>query len=118
MSSTQAALPLSLRLALEVKRLGVPMVVVLNMSDLARKRGYSVDRERLVHELGVPVVETVAVDRRGADALVAGLDAMQPVTAATAATPARATPEWREPTDDDVRDTHAEAARIAKMTRG
>ena len=53
-------LPLSMRLALEVKRLGLPMIVVLNMSDLARKRGFFIDRDKLSRELGAPVVETVA----------------------------------------------------------
>ncbi len=101
-------LPLSLRLALEVKRLGLPMIVVLNMSDLARRRGFAIDRERLAHELGAPVVETVAVSRGGANALIEELERMSPLAAAPAAAPAA----WVEPTSDDVRATHAEAARI------
>jgi ferrous iron transport protein B len=98
-------LALSVRLALEVRELGVPMVLALNMSDLARRRGYSLDRERLAAELGVPVVETVAVSRGGADALIAVLERMptqEPV-------PARG---WQEPTAEQVRGTHREAARI------
>jgi len=98
-------LPLSLRLALEVRRLGLPMIVVLNMSDLARRRGFALDRERLAQELGVPVVETVAVSRRGADALIEELDRL-----AVAASTAKIA--WTEPTTDDVTATHAEAARI------
>ena len=50
-------LKLNLRLALELRDLGVPMVVALNMSDLARVRGFQIDRARLEKELGVPVVE-------------------------------------------------------------
>ena len=100
-------LPLSLRLALEVKRLGLPMIVVLNMSDLARKRGYSIDRERLSKELGAPVVETVAVARGGADALIRYLDELSPEAGAGSPTS-----EWREPSSDDVQQTHVEAARI------
>ena len=50
-----------LRFALRVRRMGLPMVVSLNMSDLARKRGVSVDPARLAAELGVPVVESVGV---------------------------------------------------------
>ncbi|MFO1409556.1 MAG: FeoB small GTPase domain-containing protein [Steroidobacteraceae bacterium] len=60
-------LRLSLRLALEVKRSGVAMIAALNMSDLAHRRGYRLDRERLAAELGVPVVETIAV-RSGGEA--------------------------------------------------
>lgn len=98
-------LPLSLRLALEVRRLGLPMIVVLNMSDLARRRGFTLDRERLAQELGVPVVETVAVSRRGADALIEELDRLTVMTSV-------AKISWSEPTNDDVTATHAEAARI------
>ncbi len=68
-------LRLSLRLALELKRFGIPMIVALNMSDLAHRRGFKLDREALAHELGVPVVETVAVRAGGEQALVAQLDA-------------------------------------------
>jgi ferrous iron transport protein B len=67
-------LRLSLRLALELKRFGIPMIVALNMSDLAHRRGYTLDRHALARELGVPVVETVAVRAGGDQALIAQLD--------------------------------------------
>lgn len=67
-------LPMNLRLVLELKRLGRPMVVSLNMADVARKRGLQIDVPRLAAELGVPVVETVAVQSRGHDALMAQLE--------------------------------------------
>jgi len=67
-------LRLHLRFVLEVRRLGRPMVLALNMMDAARARGIAVDRERLQAELGVPVIETVAVKSGGAAALVAHLD--------------------------------------------
>lgn len=63
-------LPIGLRLALEVKRLGLPMVLALNRMDVARRRGVQIDMERLSAELGVPVVPTIAVKRGGADALI------------------------------------------------
>jgi ferrous iron transport protein B len=69
-------LRLSLRLVLELGRVGRPVIVALNMSDLARKRGYRLDRMRLESELGVPVVETVAVQPSGARDLVAAIDAL------------------------------------------
>lgn len=67
-------LRLNLRLVLELKRLGRPMIVALNMSDLARTRGYNVDRAALENALGVPVVETVAVQSGGERELVAAID--------------------------------------------
>ena len=100
-------LPLSIRLALEVKRLGLPMVVVLNRSDLARRRGFLVDRDALSRELGVPVVESVAVTRRGADALIAHLESLPPPSASGVAVA-----PWREPDSDEIAATHLEARRI------
>ncbi|ARZ74436.1 ferrous iron transporter B [Stenotrophomonas sp. WZN-1] len=71
-------LRLHLRFALELRELGKPMVVALNMVDAAQRRGIQVDVAALERELGVPVVETVAVRKQGAKALVGRLDAMVP----------------------------------------
>ncbi|MBA4756978.1 MAG: ferrous iron transporter B [Sphingosinicella sp.] len=54
-----------LRFVLELARLGRPMVVALNMIDLADRDGTKVDTARLSQLLGLPVVPTVAVRRRG-----------------------------------------------------
>src|ERR1700722_18754726 len=70
-------LRLSLRLALELTRLSIPMIVALNMSDLAERRGFKLDCEVLARELGVPVVRTVAVRHGGEAALVAALDELK-----------------------------------------
>ncbi|MFC4821389.1 ferrous iron transporter B [Dokdonella ginsengisoli] len=67
-------LRLHLRFVLEVKRLGRPMVLALNMMDAARKRGIRIDVAALSQALGVPVIETVAVQRGGAAALIDHLD--------------------------------------------
>ena len=58
-----------LRFALQLIALGLPTVVALNMVDLARRDGLEIDPQILERELGVPVIETVAVRRRGTDAL-------------------------------------------------
>jgi ferrous iron transport protein B len=58
-----------LRFALQVIGLGIPTVVALNMVDLARRDGLEIDPAVLAAELGVPVIETVAVRRRGSEAL-------------------------------------------------
>jgi ferrous iron transport protein B len=67
-------LRLHLRFALEVRELGKPMILAVNMADVARRRGVTVDLEVLERELGVPVVETVAVRRNGAKALIEQID--------------------------------------------
>jgi ferrous iron transport protein B len=67
-------LRLHLRFALEVRELGKPMILAVNMADVARRRGITIDLAVLERELGVPVVETVAVKRNGARALVEQID--------------------------------------------
>ena len=77
----------NLRLALAVKRLGLPCVVALNMTDLAEKRGLRIVPERLSAELGMPVVSTVAIRHTGAEPLLALFDDQQTWRRATADTP-------------------------------
>ena len=59
-------LRLNLRLVLEARALGLPMVLVLNMSDMAERQGIQIDREVLSRELGMPVLATVGVRGDGA----------------------------------------------------
>jgi ferrous iron transport protein B len=77
-----------LRLALALRRSGLPLLLALNMSDLARRQGVQVDTAALSALLGLPVVETVAVRRDGARALLARLD--QPLPAPVSGGPAEA----------------------------
>lgn len=65
-----------LRFALQLIELGLPTVVALNMVDLAKRDGLELSVERLSEELGMPVIETVAVRRRGIAELQAALDDM------------------------------------------
>ena len=67
-------LRMNLRLVLELRRLGRPMIVALNMADVARAKGLMIDVAKLAHELGCPVVETVAVKRDGHAALLRQLE--------------------------------------------
>lgn len=46
------------------------------MMDVAQKRGLVIDTARLQAELGIPIIETVAVKLGGGAALIAQLDAM------------------------------------------
>ncbi|GAC1452555.1 MAG: ferrous iron transporter B [Steroidobacteraceae bacterium] len=67
-------LRLNLRLVLELKHLGQPMIVALNMSDVAEQRGYQLDRTALERALGVPVIPTVAVCSGGERGLVNAIE--------------------------------------------
>ena len=62
-----------LRFTLQLIALGLPIVVALNMVDLAERDGLTLDPAVLERELGVPVVATVAVRKRGIDRLRAVL---------------------------------------------
>jgi ferrous iron transport protein B len=87
-------LRMNLRLVLELQRLGRPMLVALNMADVARAQGQAIDRQRLAQELGCAVVETVAVRRDGHAQL---LQQIQVQVAASAAAPAAAAATARDP---------------------
>lgn len=97
-------LSLSLRLALEARRLGLPMILAINRSDIAKRRGFQIDLSALSRELGIPVVETVATRPGGADALVGALEQRGWSDAISLA--------WQEPTADDVIAAHREVARL------
>ena len=101
-------LRLNLRLVLELRDLGVPMVVALNMSDLAASRGHRLDRARLEAELGLPVVETIAVTHGGERPLLEALEALPHPGPRKAIA-------WQEPTFQEIQDTQREARRILKV---
>jgi ferrous iron transport protein B len=83
-----------LNFAQELQTLGLPVVIALNMVDMAERDGLILDAHKLAAAMGVPVVPTVAVRRRGLDALkdaVAAALAAPPVTAPPADERARRT---------------------------
>jgi ferrous iron transport protein B len=103
-------LRLALRLALELKRVGRPVMLSLNMMDIARKRGVEIDRERLSRELGVPVVQSVAVRRGGTDALLGEIDRLlDDLPLAKAA-------DWHAPDAGELRGAQSEADRVLRAT--
>jgi len=87
-------LRLNLRLVLEARRLSLPMVLVLNMSDMAERQGIRIDRDALSRALGMPVLASVGVRQDGARELFDWLDGGEvralaaPVAADGAAQPA------------------------------
>ena len=102
-------LGLVLRLALELKSTGRPVVFVLNMIDIAERQGIGIDFEALSRSLGLPVTATVATRRRG-------LEALLDIAAAQAgAGRPEADAGWREPSSADVRDAHRQARDILRL---
>ena len=83
-------LRMNLRLVLELQQLGRPMLVALNMADVARAQGQAIDQQRLAQELGCTVVETVAVRHNGHAQLLQQIQAQVAHGAAPQATAATA----------------------------
>jgi ferrous iron transport protein B len=107
----------NLRLVLSLKRLGLPMVVALNMTDIARRKGIMIDAERLAGELGVPVVETIGVKAAGVRDLVKVLDgAVIPQRASRAA--GGAATVWRTPSAAEIEHDQTEVRRILGLVGG
>ena len=102
-------LKLNLRLVLEVRRLGVPMILALNMTDLAKRRGIVIDVPALARELAMPVVSTVAIQGGGANELIRQLE----TSLAESGAPAAA---WLPPDVADVSATQREVRRILAAT--
>jgi ferrous iron transport protein B len=103
-------LQLNLRLVLEARALGLPMVLALNMADAARRAGIVINRDVLSKELGMPVLETVGIRGDGAAQLTAFLDgwrnpSTEPVTA----------PKWQAPDFDEVMSTQMDVRRILRL---
>ena len=101
-------LRLVLRLVLELKAVGQPMLLVLNMYDIAQRQGIRIDIEGLSRELGVPIVTTVAVRKRGLQELLAQVDAL------AAMDRPRATSAWHEPSAAEIRQSHRDAERMLR----
>jgi ferrous iron transport protein B len=88
------------------------MVVALNMTDIARRKGIVIDAERLAGELGVPVVETVGVKAAGVRSLIKVLDGVS--VPAHARQPA----VWRTPSAADIEYDQSEVRRILGLVGG
>ena len=67
-------LRLGLRLVMELKSLNRPMIVALNQMDEAKSRGISIDTAALSKAIGIPLIETVAVNSQGVNELRKVLD--------------------------------------------
>ena len=65
-----------LRLALELKALKLPLILAVNMMDVAKKRDIHIDIKALQVALGFPVVETIAVDTSGIEKLLKEMETL------------------------------------------
>ena len=101
-------LRLVLRLILELKAVGRPMVLALNMYDIAQRQGLRIDLEGLARDIGCPIVTTVATRKRGIEDLVAQVEGL------IAAGVLHADNTWLEPDAGQIRNAHREAQRILK----
>jgi ferrous iron transport protein B len=102
-------LRLSFRLVLELKRTGRPLLLVLNMFDIAQRRGITVDIEALSAALGVPVVTSIAVRKGGTDQLIARTEEF-----AARAQPAAVENTWKPLAISDLKALQREADRIIR----
>lgn len=102
-------LRVALRLVIELKRVHRPMLLVLNMIDIARRRGVDIDLDSLSAELGVPVVTSTAVRRGGIDDLLRRIDeiAGKPTAEIVAS-------DWTAPAVADLRAAQREADRVIR----
>lgn len=101
-------LHLGLRLMLELKKTGRTIILALNMTDVARKRGYAIDTKILSQEIGAPVISTVAIQKNGVRELIAAVENelfAQGTKSASENT-------WQEPNAQDIRSYHKEVERI------
>jgi len=102
-------LRVALRLVIELKKVGRPLLLVLNMIDIARRRGIDIDLAKLSAELAVPVVTSVAVRRGGTEELLRRIDEL------AAAPQIRRENTWSPPSNSDLRAAQREADRILRV---
>jgi ferrous iron transport protein B len=104
-------LRLTIRLLLELKSTGRPLALVLNMYDIATRRGVNVDVPRLSEALGVPVVTSIAVRKGGT------VDLLRLTDDILAQAPTKPRENLWEPlTVSQLRATQREADRIIAAT--
>jgi ferrous iron transport protein B len=97
-----------LRLVLGLKRFGLPMILALNMSDLAERNGIKIDASLLSREIGIPVVSTMALQRSGVTGLLQQLDTF-------AVSAAQIKPVVERVTTEQITRDHIEVQRLLKL---
>ncbi len=103
-----------LRLALELKQTGKPIIIVLNMIDIAKRKGYIYDIEKFKLELNCEVIETAAIKKYGLEKLLLAIDSIIPNLKTT-------TNSWQAFNNSSIREYHSQVAKIiqeVKITEG
>lgn len=94
-----------LRLILELKQTNIPLIIAMNMSDIAKLNGYNYDINLLSQILGAPIIETTATKKLGIDELVLAIDSFEKRVT-------KAENNWVEPTSEELREYHKEIHNI------
>ncbi|MBU6375512.1 MAG: ferrous iron transport protein B [Bdellovibrionales bacterium] len=107
----------NLGLVLELRELKVPLVLALNMMDLAKKRGLDLDLETFSNELQIPVIPTVAVKNTGTDQIVTAVNlAIDRVAQESRSKTKTGVQTWSKPEASAVRDRFNEVDRILRKS--
>ncbi|RTK93212.1 MAG: ferrous iron transport protein B [Neisseriaceae bacterium] len=94
-----------LRLILELKQTNIPLIIAMNMSDIAKLNGYNYDINLLSQILDAPIIETTATKKLGIDELVLAIDSFEKRVT-------KAENNWVEPTSEELREYHKEIHNI------
>ncbi len=100
----------SLSFVLELKERNLPLIVVLNMMDLAKNRGLKLDLEILSKELGAPVIPTVAVKNQGLDDLLKAIEEFWEKPSS------EKSKLWHKPTPKEIHNRYAHVDHILKKS--
>ncbi len=95
---------------------GLPAVVALNMTDLARRRGLTIDDRRLSEELGCPVVPVCARTGEGLDLLTEAVTEASPAPAARQGDGSGAVVRWAQQLAQSCESRGAAAAQTRSLT--
>lgn len=108
-------LHLGLRLVLELKKTGKPIILALNMIDIAKKRGYEIDLDILSEQIGARVIPTVAIKKNGVNNLIAAVE--DDILKNIQGNSREQASTWVEPNSQDVRAYHKEVERILNASK-
>lgn len=103
-----------LRLVLELKQSGKPMIIALNMTDIAKSKGYNYDLVKLKSAIGCEVIETTAIKKHGIKELLTIIDDSIPNLV-------HSSNIWQEPNAEMSRAYHAKVSEIiseVKLSEG
>jgi ferrous iron transport protein B len=111
-----------LGLVLELRELGIPLILALNMSDLAKSRGQILDLQVLSRELDMPVIPTVAIQKEGLENLLAEMsllferiDRFEEKSGIQSEQKKPATFSWKDSDREQIRKRFVEVDRILSL---